>query len=654
MKKNICIIMSIAILLCGCNSTMNEDESQKNNTEIVSVTDKKTDRYNYDINAVKSFTVDKTDIWILRDDKNTVEKYDENANKVDEINIGEGEYTLVNILDGTLYVYGVRDTSIILEINTDDKTIVEHEIVGNFSDPFYMTVLEDEIYAICWNLDQETLDNEMTDDGYINMGEYAVKIDRNTYNVENVGIDCVIGQCRYSDSQILYYAHDDGGYYFIIYNSSSDTWENKKYNNALGYQFSLSIDTKDGYIFAANYNESRLVMGNIENEKKKDFIDDIIVKGGNDLVYSDSKCYILDGTTKDIIRVDCTNIKESANITVYANIVDETPYSCGYNMNIKTPEDDEFKLSVLACDKKYDIAFLTGASEYAYGIKQQGAYYDLQDVPNVKEYLDSCFPYVHTAATTDGGEIWMIPVSVSIPLIMYNDENCKEAGIEDNFYDSYEGIISAADVAYKNENLREKYSVNAYRLQQYMVEQYLATHIENNEADFNTAEFKEICELMKKNSPDDKESLHTFITDTTVDGFLFEMLDYNELNGYSNDNVKNNKIVGMPYITDKQGNEVQKNFGTCLFMCVNPNSDNLDEALEYISDYCAYMMQNNKNLLLKNNNSNFKEIYENGEIVFEIPLDIFWNSYLDYIRGKQGYEKMVTDVNSKVNMYLNE
>ncbi len=90
-----------------------------------------------------------------------------------------------------------------------------------------MTVLEDEIYAICWNLDQETLDNEMTDDGYINMGEYAVKIDRNTYNVENVGIDCVIGQCRYSDSQILYYAHDDGGYYFIIYNSSSDTWENK-------------------------------------------------------------------------------------------------------------------------------------------------------------------------------------------------------------------------------------------------------------------------------------------------------------------------------------------------------------------------------------------------------------------------------------------
>ena len=118
--------------------------------------------------------------------------------------------------------------------------------------------------------------------------------------------------------------------------------------------------------------------------------------------------------------------------------------------------------------------------------------------------------------------------------------------------------------------------------------------------------------------------------------------------------VKNNKIVGMPYITDKQGNEVQKNFGTCLFMCVNPNSDNLDETLEYISDYCAYMMQNNKNLLLKNNDSNFKEIYENGEIVFEIPLDVFWNSYLDYIRGKQGYEKMVTDVNSKVNMYLNE
>ena len=45
----------------------------------------------------------------------------------------------------------------------------------------------------------------------------------------------------------------------------------------------------------------------------------------------------------------------------------------------------------------------------------------------------------------------------------------------------------------------------------YMLEQYNAIYTENKEISYDTEQFKYICELMKNNDPDTKESLHTFV-----------------------------------------------------------------------------------------------------------------------------------------------
>ena len=55
----------------------------------------------------------------------------------------------------------------------------------------------------------------------------------------------------------------------------------------------------------------------------------------------------------------------------------------------------------------------------------------------------------------------------------------------------------------------------------------------------------------------------------------------------------------MPYVKDKDGNVVEKNYGNCIFLCVNPNSENLKNTLSYISNLCLYMMQQKDNPLNK-------------------------------------------------------
>lgn len=653
------LVISMLFAVCACEDNENKDDTEN---ETVSKNDESTTlETRYNLSDVSAFTVEEDSVWVIKNESSLVEKYDDNGDLVDEIEVGDGEYFILDNCEEKMYIYSTDEKPYIIEVDTQEETVEKHEVQGAFSSPFYMTAMKDDIYAICWDPDENETDVDEKDeasyekDGYISMGEYAVKINTTTYETTVLNLENVIGQCRYSDTQLLYYAHDDEGYYFMIYDCEADTYSEKYYNNAFGYQFCLAADLENNYIFAADNENSRLIVGELEDsEKRKDILDNVSILGGNDLYFSNGYCFMLDNLTGDIVRLDCSEVESKMVLTVYADNAEEAPYSCGYDMNIETPDETQFETSILACDKTYDMAYVTSGATYARGINKQGAYYPLQNVANVNEYLDACYPYVKDAATSETGDVWMIPVGVQIPFIVYSETNCDAAGIDDDFYTSYEGIISAADTAYKNENNRELYSVNAYQLQAYMIEQYCGAYVSNDDVQFDTDEFKTICDTMKDNSPDTKVSLHTFVSNAYSNDIIFEMTHYNEYKDYSQSFVETSNVVNMPYITDSNGDTVEKNFGSCLFLCVNPNSQNLDETLEYISAYCGYMLENDDNLLLKENENKISDIYENGEISFGIPEDVFWDSYLDYIRGNMKYKDMVKDVENKVKTYLNE
>ena len=93
-----------------------------------------------------------------------------------------------------------------------------------------------------------------------------------------------------------------------------------------------------------------------------------------------------------------------------------------------------------------------------------------------------------------------------------------------------------------------------------MLEQYNAIYTENKEISYDTEQFKYICELMKNNDPDTKESLHTFVEDYYNQENVFEMAHAWELDQMSDENKANAIIKNMPYVKDKDGNVVVKVF----------------------------------------------------------------------------------------------
>ena len=137
----------------------------------------------------------------------------------------------------------------------------------------------------------------------------------------------------------------------------------------------------------------------------------IAILNGNDLIYRDGECYILDSNKNDIARISVESSSKDP-VKVYSDNYETDLYSCGYEMSIEHPESDNMEMAILAGDTTYDISEVKTDAAYAEGIKRQGAYYNLQDVDNVEEYLDSCYPYIKEAATTEDGDIWMIPVSI--------------------------------------------------------------------------------------------------------------------------------------------------------------------------------------------------------------------------------------------------
>ena len=650
-RKTVAILVCTCLVLSACADNKKEVESDQTESYQMS-----NNLIYYNLEDIIAFAVDGTDVWTIKENENKIIKYNDSVEKVDEIDTETAEYNLMDVYNGKIYLYSMGDKITFKEIDISNKTINEIKMPDDISNPFYMSAMDDGVYFVCWNdnVDMENMDNiSVADDGYMDLDEYAIKLDYSTYGTSKIDIDGIVGQAEINSEKIMYYAHDDKGYYFVEYDTKSGTMGEKQYNDSLGYQFCVAVDIDNGQVYAANSKDMRLIGGSINNSGKRDLADNIAILNGNDLIYRDGECYILDSNKNDIARISVESSSKDP-VKVYSDNYETDLYSCGYEMSIEHPESDNMEMAILAGDTTYDISEVKTDAAYAEGIKRQGAYYNLQDVDNVEEYLDSCYPYIKEAATTEDGDIWMIPVSIDIPFIMYNEDNCKKAGIEEDFYKDYDSLIKAADKAYEDTSLHGCYSLNAYQLQMYMLEQYNAIYTENKEISYDTEQFKYICELMKNNDPDTKESLHTFVEDYYNQENVFEMAHAWELDQMSDENKANAIIKNMPYVKDKDGNVVEKNYGNCIFLCVNPNSENLKSTLSYISNLCLYMMQQKDNPLNKNSESVLKEIYKNGAVVFEMPSNVFWDCYLSYNRGQMEYSDMVKELERKVNTYLNE
>jgi len=105
-----------------------------------------------------------------------------------------------------------------------------------------------------------------------------------------------------------------------------------------------------------------------------------------------------------------------------------------------------------------------------------------------------------------------------------------------------------------------------------------------------------------------------------------------------------------------------KNVGTITLLAVNPQSERLEDTLEYISVFCKYMMNKKDSFLLADEamytDTPFireqYELYANGDINFRMDLEVYRGDFDDYICGRKELEETIKEVERKRKIYVGE
>ncbi len=347
-------------------------------------------------------------------------------------------------------------------------------------------------------------------------------------------------------------------------------------------------------------------------------------------------------------------------ITTHSDL--STPLVTGMETELVRLTEEEFALTVLSLDRSFDCALLSSEDIYAHDVMSKGSFFPLNDVEGVREYLDKCHPYIKNAALTADGEIWMLPIEIEVPLIVYNAENCANAGVE--FPTDWAGFIGTV----KSAGERSEYcGCPRYRLVQSFFSQYTASR-----KGFDTSEFRTVAELIRRDCSGGvfegdlelQQSLleHQWGTNDAkykkiYDNYLFSLVFYRrfqvEQGLVGNDDLR---AAPLPVLDSANGNAV------CAFLCVNPFSERLDETLEFISRFAERLSESKDGFMLADRTlygggeyaQSLYGVYSSSEIFFSVPPEIYQSSFECYCSSDITLEEFISEADRRLETYLNE
>lgn len=475
------------------------------------------------------------------------------------------------------------------------------------------------------------------------------------------------------NGQVIVYAYEEGkGFYFYDYTAGSVLCRTNKLGQVSDFDIvndELDFVFRD-YISAYN---GTLVFSGMDDVSGVIQLDDGLW----------SSCFSVEG---DYLCVQASENRYSMNDTVFkyfANISTSDPpirivtsserlkneplFSCGYQIKTDLLSNDGFALTVLSLDKDYDMAMMSSNEGYANEMKRKGSFYPLNDVPGVKEYMENCFPYIKEAATDEEGNIWMLPISVNVPSVIYNEKNCAEKDI------SFPAEIGAFFDEMKKAADYPKYcSCFEYDIIRSMINSYLS---ENDS--FDTEEFRGFAPILKENRG---AGIFKGYTSDVLNAFYDNMLRAENGRGLPGgvlyEEVYEKALFtvtdSLNSQTDLTGDENLRaapvptangvNNAYCTFVCVNPNSEHLAETLLFI-ERTVSRFADRKNGFTLNDKSMYSddpytqslfEIYANCEISFTMPWEIYQNDFESYINGGLELDEFIAEADRKLSAYLNE
>ena len=455
------------------------------------------------------------------------------------------------------------------------------------------------------------------------------------------------------NSIMIYHYTEENGFGFLEFFPEEEALYQVGEWDQSSIQKSNFCACEDGFLFIS---DSVLHYGTIDGMEAQITTD--VSHLWSTAAYVNEWAYYYDYEEYLVERVRITDtLKENKEIRFLMHEDVDQPYGCGYRMKNEILSGDAYALKVLAQDADFDMFLLSSRQSISYNIKQNGAFYALNDVPGVEEYLNACFPYLKELATNEDGDIWMIPVELAIPALVYPKEYVASQGVDlssmslEEFFDLVEQVETETP---------EQGSISHLLMIETLFAQYLHSY-DTFDTDVFRTHAKQLRSIYENagrvilNLEFESQLREGNVTESfyNYEYYLNGLWGYVELVGDSEEIG----VVGVPNMSEEVGN-----IGTLTFLAVNPNSENLESTLQYIATFCHYMMTKQDSFVLQDfstytNTPFVKEcydVYANGEVYFWMDKEIYWNLFWEYVEGEIELEDMIEEIERKRAIYVGE
>ena len=340
----------------------------------------------------------------------------------------------------------------------------------------------------------------------------------------------------------------------------------------------------------------------------------------------------------------------------------DIPHGCGYKMKRQIMDGDAVAQKVLEQDTNFDLYLFSSRESTSYNLKENGTFYRLNEVECVQEYLDACFPYVKEAAINEDGDIWMIPVTLAIPGVVYNKAFCEENGVDLTQMNLSEFLDFTFDI--RKENV-EYGGISSLILRETMFGQYMSSYdtfdtvlLRNYIEQLRDVNVRTLGSSVMRLSNQAQNNLRTGIDE--IPDYYYSCILYKWSMDLYLDSVGNTTYFGVIPVPKMEEDMINR--GTVTFMMVNPNSENLEDTLQYISDFAKAMLKEKDSFMLADESTysdtpfvkDCYELYANSGIFFEIDYGVYVDILNAYLDGTIELEETIAEMERRRREYFGE
>lgn len=496
---------------------------------------------------------------------------------------------------------------------------------------------------------------------YFYSGEQVISVDLKSGEKTISPVEYPIAVSAF-DGECIIYAADSEGLFFC------DFYGKNRSAHDIVSMTGFDLYDSERYIFSAGFGMYcfELCAGTLRGEDgvsliREDYASISACSAAGYIFYQHCKNADDENDEPCVVRLkNSAYIKKNSKIKFISTNLDVTvPFGCGYTIDYENLSEDEFALTVLSQDKGYDICHVDTYDEYASNIRSKGSFYPLGDIPEVRKYIDKCLPCLKEAATDDNGQIWMIPVSIELPIIVYNAKSCKENGVDIRSGMTPQEYTAALEIL-TAEGKTYCIGTHAYTFTKRLLSQYMAAN-----SSFDTEIFRDFAEFSKEKInissypyPDyfppvcEVKNMFGFDPEKTAQQrFLFSYESVStEIEWLSS--------MGLSFCEAPKIDLSGKNTASCEFLTVNPNSANLESSLLYIAALCEYLSENGGVMLsdseIYRNTEGLREVFLNSEISFSVSYEPVMEPYINYLSGKISLDEFISQADKRLMAYLGE